>query len=805
MKSTSTYTTMMRVTPGGRPFASDLHDIFAAMIFQIKVGDHRSLFRTYPASFTTDNMIEVLDHLQFTHVLRQPDPHDPHKQLETKTITTFSMTRTMAKQLGQHFLTARLIESASDPTGTRTMKDRSIWTVTSKGKWMVYNFAERGHVAWNEQSHTSMALKVVPDRKVVLLDRRDFVHPSSHEISSNNHMSGSSGSSINSIGGGNKNDMDAISFERPNMTEAFKSMMEHLETSQLLADDVGGIGTQQMVTYTHTFFGYHVVEYIIQFMSVVNRDEADMVASEFVLYGWISQVLDKSDRANNVKSDLQFKSQRNVIYALTDRGRLALGWEQSHSRESRLAPPPPPPSSGSSSHSNSSNNKKHQPQHSLISDAASTMSSSSLVSFASSASSSSNSSSSPLQQQKKADSTHQRQPMSVTTSSLWLDPASGTESSSTSSVSPVAITRGSSVLVPLPRISNTSSHYTRLQPILEDPLLRMYFREFLKQNFCEENLHFWVDYRNMLYHHHQQQKTSNSSTTTSSSDKETSTNSNSSTTSSSTTTDYNRILSECYAMYVTYIAPQATMELNIDHSLHQDVIKFVEEAFKVVNTNNSSSSTNNNSGSSSSSGNNNVNHIAEKRPQQSLPFFYTPTHPSQEQQTIIMVTGHRSQCLKTLLAMYERVHDQICRIMAEDSLPRFLKSPRYVQWQQRQRERQQELEQQQQMDQALSERKYSSSSVNDSTPSDCPSPTNQSSITSSDTTKNDDEKKNGKNPMNKDDNDENTDALHKELDRLTLTGVATTATTTTTTTTTSNPSSNPTGTTQTAPPQPKTS
>ncbi|CAO3594547.1 unnamed protein product [Absidia cylindrospora] len=797
---------MMRVTPEGRPFAS------------IKVGDHRSLFRTYPASFTTDNMIEVLDHLQFTHVLRQPDPHDPHKQLETKTITTFSMTRTMAKQLGQHFLTARLIESASDPTGTRTMKDRSIWTVTSKGKWMVYNFAERGHVAWNEQSHTSMALKVVPDRKVVLLDRRDFVHPSSHEISSNNHIISSSGSSSNSIRGGNKNDMDAISFERPNMTDAFKSMMEHLETSQLLADDVGGIGTQQMVTYTHTFFGYHVVEYIIQFMSVVNRDEADMVASEFVLYGWISQVLDKSDRANNVKSDLQFKSQRNVIYALTDRGRLALGWEQNHPRESRLAPPPPPPappSSGSSSHSNSSNNKKHQPQHSLISDAASTMSSSSLVSFASSASSSSNSSSSPLQQQKKSDSTHQRQPMSVTTSSLWLDPATGTESSSTSSVSPIAITRGSSVLVPLPRSFNTSSHYIRLQPILEDPLLRMYFREFLKQNFCEENLHFWVDYRNMLYHHHQQQKTSNSSTTTtSSSEKETSTNSNSSSTSSSTTTDYNRILSECYAMYVTYIAPQATMELNIDHSLHQDIIKFVEEAFKVVNSNSSSSNTSNNnnngissSSSSSNNNNNNTNHITEKRPQQSLPFFYTPTHPSQEQQTIIMVTGHRSQCLKTLLAMYERVHDQICRIMAEDSLPRFLKAPRYVQWQQRQRERQQELEEQQQMDQALSDRKNSSSSVNDSMSSDCPPPTNHSSIISSSTTTNDDEAttiKNGKKSMNKDDNDENTNALHKELDRLTLTGVATTATTTTTTTTTGNLSSTPTGTTPMTRPQPET-
>ncbi|CAO3651717.1 unnamed protein product [Cunninghamella echinulata] len=77
MKSTTTYTTMMRVTPDGRPFAKDLYDIFAAMIFQIKIGEQKSLFRTYYACFTTEAMIDILDHLQFTHVLRQPDPNYP--------------------------------------------------------------------------------------------------------------------------------------------------------------------------------------------------------------------------------------------------------------------------------------------------------------------------------------------------------------------------------------------------------------------------------------------------------------------------------------------------------------------------------------------------------------------------------------------------------------------------------------------------------------------------------------------------------------------------------------------------------
>ncbi|KAI8332038.1 hypothetical protein BC941DRAFT_437313 [Chlamydoabsidia padenii] len=709
MKSTSTYTTMMRVTPDGRPFARDLHDIFAAMIFQIKIGDHRSLFRTYPASFTTEEMIEVLDHLQFTHVLRQPDPQDANKQLETKTITTFSMARTMAKQLGQHFITARLIESASDPTGNRTMKDRGIWTVTSKGKWMVYNFAERGHVAWHEQSETRQALKTVPDRTVVLLDRCDFSHD-------NRSLDGDSENS-------NKKDVDVISFERQNMTDAFRSMMEHLETSQLLADDVGGLGSQQMGNYTHTFFGYHVVDYIGQFMSVVNRDEAGMVASEFVLYGWISQVLDKSDRSNSVKSDLLFKSQRNVIYALTDRGRAALGWDDRQQRKQmnpRLAP---------SSSDNSNKKKSQHQQPPVLSDAASTMSSSSLASL-SSASSISSSTSSSVQQQQQQHKQHKQQfhRHSVTVSThgmAWLDPASA--EASYKSTSPTVNTKSSPVFVPSPRTCSSSSHYIRLQPILEDPLLRMYFREFLKQNFCEENLHFWVDYRNMLYHHQHQHKTSNSSTTCNmtTTEKET-------TNTTTSSTDYNRILSECYAIYVTYLAPQATMELNIDHTLHQDILRFVEETFKVLLSDNDTI----------------IDH-QKRHPYQPLPFFYTPTHPTQEQQTIIMVNGHRSQCLKILLAMYERVHDQVCRIMAEDSLPRFLKSPRYVEWQERQKKRQEmELLAQQEEEQLQQDR---SSFPKDRVVDDL-----------------------------KHDDGYDSDVLNKELDRLTLTGVATTKTTTTT-------------------------
>lgn len=37
------------------------------------------------------------------------------------------------------------------------------------------------------------------------------------------------------------------------------------------------------------------------------------------------------------------------------------------------------------------------------------------------------------------------------------------------------------------------SHAARLRQVLDEPALRSLFREFLRANFCEENLSFWLD------------------------------------------------------------------------------------------------------------------------------------------------------------------------------------------------------------------------------------------------------------------------------------------------------------------------
>ena len=144
-----------------------MFDLFSALLIQVPLTDHRSLFRTYPGTFSTEEAIKVLADLKFTHVVRTPDPADPTRHLATRTTTTFSMSANMAKTLGTHFLNGRLAEDAVNPQN-RTMKDKGIWRPTPKGKYMVQQFAKRAHVAID---HVLNAMTRIDSFKVFPLER----------------------------------------------------------------------------------------------------------------------------------------------------------------------------------------------------------------------------------------------------------------------------------------------------------------------------------------------------------------------------------------------------------------------------------------------------------------------------------------------------------------------------------------------------------------------------------------------------------------------------------------------------------
>ncbi|KAL0079297.1 regulator of G protein signaling domain-containing protein [Phycomyces blakesleeanus] len=501
--SLSTYTSMMRVTSTGRPFAKDLFDIFGAFLIQTPLKDHRSIFRTYPNSITTDEAVLTLSDLKFVHVIRTPDPNDPNVQIATRTTTTFSMTREMAKTLGQHMLNSRLAENAADPQN-RTMKDRATWYVTPKGKYMVQDFSQRAGVSI---SHIQKSLDRIDSFRIVKFDRLI--------------------------------DTDSLSFARPNMTTAFKTMMAWLPTETLLADDVG---EKQAHEYTYTFYGYQCFEWICEYTTVVSGEEGLMIAAEFVLYGWIVQVLDKSDKSNSIRTDNNsFKTTKRAIYYVTERGRKVLGWQTKPTR-------------------------------------------------------------SP--------------------SDVSLSKQSDIASSSSSSVTQSQVLRKQMTLAkrlaPTGLQASSNSQWTRLRQILEDPLLRMYFRDFMKANFCEENINFWVDYYSLRKKARSRRMI------------------------------ISELLTDCYTIYDTYLGMQAASEVNIDHGLRQEIITLVTRTFTVA------------PGSSLD-----------------MPFLNIPIQP-----TLINVTvnGSNQQCLQVIMRMYDKVNDHICRLMAQDSVPRFVKTEKYQQF-----------------------------------------------------------------------------------------------------------------------------
>ncbi|KAI7884558.1 hypothetical protein K492DRAFT_142726 [Lichtheimia hyalospora FSU 10163] len=652
--STSTYTTLMRVTKAGRPYCQDLNDLFAALVIQHGLKDHRYRFRTISNSFVLNEAIQVLGHLQFTHISKTPDPAHPTRLIATRTTTTFTMSPHMARTLGQYFATSRLLENAVDPTN-RVMKDKVIWILTPKAKFVIQDFAKRAQVSI---AHIQPALLKIESFNVAVLER---LHD--HD--------------------------DMIAFARPNMTIAFKTMMAYLPMESLMADDAGvlGIETKHLEEYQYTFFGYQAYEWICEYTTAVTKEEAETVAAEYVLYGWISQVLDKSDRDNSVKDDsVTFRMGRNTMYHVTSRGRQVLGWDRPSSsvssqldrhevivqRQRTLASR----LKSSSSNSNIAINTQSKPVP--INKTTPSVSTPSPTATTSSTPSSTSGDSTIDGDESSADALNGFQgveglefnmPMEQNDDKKQHAPAATTAQHKTD-IDEVterllqlrangqqkhdnglgksrkqSISRPSSIIMgpsnsnsidfitsaPMETVLDPHSHWYKLRQILNDPLLRMYFRDFLKSQYCEENVNIWVNFYEL-------RKKCNKGGLSS-----------------------RELLQDGYSIYDTYLAPDAPSEVNINHALKQEIIAFIASNFTVHH-----------------SGSNTDGHHHQSTLTGGVPFGANAFQPAGQQMTVI-VNGHATQCLRSLLKLYERVNEHICRTMAQDAIPRFIKTDKYHQ------------------------------------------------------------------------------------------------------------------------------
>ena len=645
----------MKTTRRGRPYAKDTHDLFATLIVSLELGTHRQYFKTYHNSFTTDEAAENLSHLKFSQSNRAPDPNEPSRVVTTTTTTTFSMNRDMAKGICQHFMDARLIENAGDVTNP-IFKDKGVYMLTPKGLHILERFITKNGINGDH------LLKVFSSQpicmKLLHLERR----VSDDELLINTPV------------------LEVI-FRRfvgrsPNykIAPAVGAKTDHLEggVDRTLGIDLADI--QEKVkghglrTITHTFNSMGALDWLCDFTTVCGKDEAAEIMAHFQRLDLITLVLDKSKRevepyddrdviirvedGRGSVSDGHFRCHSKTLYGVTEKGRLVARWDV-----------PDSPSSGVASPARDDSRRlvddhNHPVKQNTPSQA-------------------SREPASPGSQ----DSRLARKPSTKLRNERGSTPVSGGAS---------GIGQG---LHDSSSYSSRDSNTNRLKNILEEPALRSLFREFLRQNFCEENLSFWLDVQDFKRRFH----TTSSAVAVQTPSKEqkggvgrrlgrsvtgalagggkekVEEDSQGLTAMEKHQQD---LVSMAFVIYDTYLAPSSPCELNIDHNLRTELILYMNKILADAKISSLTSQT--------ASPSTSTTHLGATLGGNDSSLGHAGEATSIEERKAAVVSKrlriplHASQ-LQVMVRLYERIQDHVFRLMATDSVPRFIKDARFIQ------------------------------------------------------------------------------------------------------------------------------
>lgn len=169
-----------------------------------------------------------------------------------------------------------------------------------------------------------------------------------------------------------------------------------------------------------------------------------------------------------------------------------------------------------------------------------------------------------------------------------------------------------------PKESNTE----RLNYILEEPSLRSLFREFLRSNFCEENLSFWLDVQDF-------KRKFNITSSAVAVNPPPRSGSRATPGQAAMERHHESLITTAFVIYNTYLAPSSTCELNIDHGLRNELVKYLEDV---------------------------VTSLTGKA-------FAGKVEPEQ-------ANAFNATQLQTMIRLYERIQMHVFRLMATDSVPK---------------------------------------------------------------------------------------------------------------------------------------
>ncbi|KAI8391005.1 regulator of G protein signaling domain-containing protein [Radiomyces spectabilis] len=606
--SQQAYTSMMKFTIDGRPFLKDIHDLFAALIVQIPLSTHRYLFRNYNNTFSSEDAIQALGSLRFSHSVRSPDPNNPSRLLRTTTTTTFNMARDMAKALCQHFQNCRLMESAIDPQN-RSFRDKGIWHLTPKGLCVLQDFCVRTEVDMTSMrkhfSHIEpiqlVRLERSPDDDQLLLGRQNVslvfrVMMSSLPMegesengketpnNASNITSTSSSSTTRAPSSASSSASSTTSstpgsspFSMSSQVSSNDSRVQLLGNYLLTLSKAHRQNVMKTIKNMRTVFSTQVCcDWLLDYTSVSSREESEILANEFLKCGWIEY--QDSKQANN-----PLRASKSVILVVTEKGKQMMA-EVDKSCEAAAA-----------------------------ARAAAVQMNDRARSVRSRTTTDDDNKPTTLREILSQDP----EAMVITSSTTTSSDEECVEPSTPPQPRPGGLKNQSrppsaAMDQSAPAMDPKESNFARLKVILDDPQLRSLFKDFLRANFCEENLDFWIDYTTL------RRKCRNQSPALPSQNQK-------------------DLLEDAYDIWSTYLKPGASCELNVEHSLRQEMARLVNSMVSVIPT-------------------------------------YTP---GQIKPTVVISTPSASQSLRMMLKWFDRVDDHISRLMASDSVPKFVKTKEY--------------------------------------------------------------------------------------------------------------------------------
>jgi hypothetical protein len=673
------------------PFDQDTHDLFATLIVSLQLQTHRQYFKTYHNSFTTDEAAENLAALKFSQSNRAPDPKEPSRVVTTTTTTTFSMNRDMAKGICQHFMDARLIENAADQ-GSSIFKDKGVYLITPKGLHILERFITKNGI------NGEHLLKVFSSQpicmKLLHLERRShddelLINRPVIEVifrrfvgRQPNYPPTAAGASSD---GAAPSEGD---FDRT-MGIEMQDIIDKIKPAK------GGSATRVM---KHCFSAIAALDWLCDFTTICGRDEAAEVAAHFVRLGLIELVMDRSRKDSDEHANIavrgddgsgritegEFRCHYKAMYGCTDRGRGVARWPgYAHLAEMQQT---------QSFHSGAG--LEEDMQHALNISGAN--SGADGGSTASGKPDGSKNGSAGTENSGSNGGLARRPSASERLRSEFV--AHGGNGASSSQPS---LHLGDSITTGGPGGSSTynsrDSNTNRLKQILEEPALRSLFREFLKQNFCEENLSFWLDVQDFKRRFHTTSSavavrpgapgadakgSSAGGGMASAVGRRLGRGGQSSSTNQYGFTAMERhqqdLIAMAFVIYNTYLAPASPCELNIEHNLRADLVAYMNkvisdakgpggegvESVSAQEVRGQTQGFNASApGSSQGHGSGGVGGLEERRAAVHASMPKAPLHASQ---------------LQTMVRLYERIQDHIFRLMATDSVPRFIKDARFL-------------------------------------------------------------------------------------------------------------------------------